>query len=406
MTINIVFIGPFGWQPKATMRTRALWLGQALVARGHRVTMLLPPWDDPGRAGQVWSEGGVRVVNVTLPVGLPLLFHTLLTRMLVNQALALRPDVIHFFKPKAYAGLAHWALWWRRRLGGPSKRSIRLVLDSDDWEQAWNEVAPYSAAQKRFFTWQEQWGLSHADAITVASRELVRLAAPYAGSTPVAYIPNGWSRTAHATFLNGVTDIDTTAITQARQRWCLGDGPVILLYTRFVEFRLARIVTLVKTVAAQVPAARWLVVGAGLQGEERRLASRLQEAGLAKFVRFAGWLPPEEVPLCFRLADIAIYPYDDTLLNRTKCAVKLIDLLLAGLPVVADAVGQNSDYIRPGQSGLLVPPENDAAFGQAIVDLLQSQEKRQSLGRAATAHIKANFAWSKLAQTVEEVYTC
>jgi len=34
--------------------------------------------------------------------------------------------------------------------------------------------------------------------------------------------------------------------------------------------------------------------------------------------------------------------------------VKLIDLLSAGVPVVADAVGQNSEYIRHNETGLLV----------------------------------------------------
>ena len=136
MTKNIVFIGPFALRPKATMSIRAVPLAKGLVARGHRVTVLIPPWDDPERAGQTWAEDGVQVVNVPLPQGvfrLPLLFHLVLTRALVAWALQLQPDVVHFFKPKAYAGLAHWVLWWLRRSG---RHVIRLVVDTDDWEQA------------------------------------------------------------------------------------------------------------------------------------------------------------------------------------------------------------------------------------------------------------------------------
>jgi hypothetical protein len=136
--MNIVMIGPFGLQPKATLSFRALPMAKALVARGHSVTVLIPPWDHPADAGREWVEDGVRVVNVPLPRQVPLLFHVLLTRRLVTRALALRPDVIHCFKPKAYAGLAHLILWWLRRLRFTKTLppTVRLVVDEDDWEQA------------------------------------------------------------------------------------------------------------------------------------------------------------------------------------------------------------------------------------------------------------------------------
>lgn len=429
--MNIVFIGPFGWRPKTTMRTRALWLAKALVARGHAVTILIPPWDDPERAGQVWEDEGVWVINVHLPAGVPLLFHLLLTRTLVRQALALQPEVIHFFKPKAYAGLAHWAMWWQRRLRGephtgetqaaedeiifgPSSvvrrssyvqpRKVKLVLDSDDWEQAWNEISPYSAVQKRFFTRQEQWGLRHADAITVASRELEGLVKSYAGQTPMAYVPNGYYAGINSGLLNREAGLDFERIAAIRHKWQLGDSPIVLLYSRFLEFRLERIVNLVKIVAEAVPEARWLMVGQGLQGEEKKLAAKLQQFGLAEYARFTGWAPLAEVPAYFQTADLAVYPYDDTLINRAKCSVKLIDLLAAGLPVVADAVGQNCEYIQSDVSGILTPPEDDAAFGQAVVQLLQAPEQRRKMGQAAAQNIREHFNWATLAQIVEEVY--
>ena len=54
--MNIVMIGPFGLQPKATLSVRALPMAKALVARGHSVTLLVPPWDHPADAGREWEE--------------------------------------------------------------------------------------------------------------------------------------------------------------------------------------------------------------------------------------------------------------------------------------------------------------------------------------------------------------
>jgi glycosyltransferase involved in cell wall biosynthesis len=187
--------------------------------------------------------------------------------------------------------------------------------------------------------------------------------------------------------------------------WPLGrETPTVLLYSRFLEFRLERIVTLVQLVAEKLPQARWLIVGAGLHGEEIILADKLVQANLSQYVHFTGWLPAEQVPACFKAADVVVYPYDDTLLDRTKCSVKLISLLAAGLAVVADAVGQNCEYIESGVSGLLVPAEDDVAFGKAVVMLLQQPETRQQLGQAAAQIVPEKFSWSTLSQTAEKVY--
>ncbi len=53
------------------------------------------------------------------------------------------PDLVHIVKPRAYAGLVQWVLWQRRRrgIGDPP-----IVLDIDDWEQAWAPVNKYPVA--------------------------------------------------------------------------------------------------------------------------------------------------------------------------------------------------------------------------------------------------------------------
>src|SRR5574341_263560 len=106
LAMNIVMIGPFGPGGQDTSRLRALPMAQALAARGHSVTLLVPPWADPADAGRAREAAGLRVVHVALPPKLPLLFQAWLTLRLARQALALRPEVVHCFKSKAYSGLA------------------------------------------------------------------------------------------------------------------------------------------------------------------------------------------------------------------------------------------------------------------------------------------------------------
>jgi glycosyltransferase involved in cell wall biosynthesis len=327
----------------------------------------------------------------------------LIALRLARRALALRPDVVHLFKPKAYSGLVHWLL---SRL--PRARRPRLVVDTDDWEGpgGWNEIGGYTPAQRRFFAWQERWGLAHADAVTVASRTLESLV--WALGVPprrVFYVPNGVAENHEA---------------RSRKQEAGDDQSCILLYTRFFEFPVSRVVEILRRVREAVPEARLLIVGKGFSGEEEELVRLATQSGLtvqrdplpitfhvSRFtpdVTYFGWVPFDTLPTYFSQATLAIYPFDDTLVNRTKCAVKLRDLLAAGVPVVADAVGQNREYIRHGETGWLVSPGDVPAFAEAVVRLLQDAQLRQRLGWAAARDLRERFAWERLVETVERAY--
>jgi glycosyltransferase involved in cell wall biosynthesis len=382
-------------------------MAQALIARGHKVTVLVPSWDWPADAGRSWVENGVRIECLPLPAKLPLLFHLAVTQRLVRRAMALRPDVVHFFKPKSYAGLVHWFLVALRRL---SLNDARLVVDADDWEQAWNPVAGYPNWQRHLFTWQERWGLRHADAVTLASHNLQELAIGI-GVSPerIYYVPNG-IRPALAPMMSGLSAASSLPAERPRDgasvrlRHNLGGDPVILLYTRFAEFELARLVSLVGQLAGRVPSARWLVVGQGFAGEEHILAGQLRAVGLDRLVVLAGWVPAQDLPDYFAAADVAAFPFDDNPINRARCSVKLIDLLAAGLPVVTDAVGENKAYIIDRETGLLVPPGDTDAFAARLVGLLDDPVLCRQLGNAGRQRMLQHFAWPVLVEAVEEAY--
>lgn len=146
-----------------------------------------------------------------------------------------------------------------------------------------------------------------------------------------------------------------------------------------------------------------LLVGKGMWGEEQRFLS-LARAQLAGPVVDAGWVQPALLRQHFALADVALFPMDDTLINQAKCSVKLTDLLAAGVPVVAEAVGQCNEYVQHGVSGLLVPPGNTMAGAEAAAELLTQPERRAAIGGAAQAQLRRDFGWDHLATRGEEAY--
>ncbi len=389
--MHIVMIGPFGMLPLGTMRVRALPLARALVRRGHDVDILLPPWQNPEDAGRAWQDEGVQVENMSLPQRMPGWFQIRLTGAIVRSARVLRPDVVHFYKPKAYAGLAHMAL----------NRRFPAVVDTDDWEGpgGWNDLNPYPFPLKRFFGWQERWGLRSAGAVTVASLALQTLAWATGGKPErVFYLPNG---------VDPPADTGMDSVKTGR--------PIVLLYTRFYEFDMERLWRILLSVRLQAPQTQILVVGKGFFGEENTLLTQARDAGwhVAESTHltpefdliYTGLGTPDNLPHYFTQADLAIYPFDDTLVNRTKCPVKLLDLLAAGVPVVADAVGQITEVLKNGISGFLIPPGDDDTFAAAVVSLIRDNAQRHAMSVQAGRDMRERFSWEKLAIIAENAYT-
>lgn len=380
-------IGPFGLRPNQTMNSRALGLARPLHQQGHAVKLFMPPWHTPQEADTSWQEDGVDLRYTPLAGGI-----LGISRLLVREVLAWKPDVVHCFKPKAYSGLAAWWLWQFHR------HRLRLVVDTDDWEGwgGWNDLSPYTPLQKHFFAWQEQWGMRHCHALTTASRALQTIAWSM-GIAPdtVAYVPNGSGLPGRAS----VADVAAR-----RQALGLADRPVLLLYSRLFEFDTARLVAIVAALKTAVPHLTLLNVGAGLHATTASaFQSQLAAAGLHECVVDVGWLDLPQVPATLAAADVGIYLMEDTLLNRTKCPVKLADMVYAGLPVVAEAVGQVTEYVRHGENGFLCASGDQAGITAVLMRLLQSPEERHTLSQAAIRHSE-QFQWPRLAQKVAQTY--
>jgi glycosyltransferase involved in cell wall biosynthesis len=417
-------VGTFGMQPKMTMTTRALAMGQALARRGHEVTLVVPPWSWPEDSGREWVDGGVRVVNIALPgsgvtpvparkerdtggrgksawMTPPTIAggHATITSRLARRALAGRPEVIHCFKPKAYAGLVAMLVPALRGLG---QTRARLVLDTDDWEGpgGWNEIEPYPRLAKQLFAWQERWLPRRSDAVTVASRALETLM--WSLGVPPAqtlYVPNGLRPAFERLAL---TAADRAAV---RERLGLGEARVVVLYTsHFFEFTVERAMDVLARIARRAPGARFLVMGKGRFGEDERMRRAAARSGLEGRLVFPGWLDLADVPAHLAAADVALHLYDDTLVNRTKCSAKLLELMAVGLAVVAEEVGQNGATLRDGESGRLIAPGDAEALAATVAELLADPAAAARLGSRARRQVLGELTWDRLVEQVEAAY--
>jgi len=286
------------------------------------------------------------------------------------------------FKPKGYAGAAcTWLLM--KGFGG-------LVLDCDDWEGwgGWNEVKGYPWIIKEYIDRQEKWLIRRVPAITTASRILERRAIELRGSSRnVYYVPNcGASR-------KGVTMCESalsSAGLVAKGSFGLPDGPVIFYGGHFEVADDVMFFCRAAEHAARRSGATIVLVGEGPQlADVKKFFA--QREGMV--VRFFPRLPYEQFLRLIAASDVAAFPYPDTPIYRAKCSARIVDYMSMAKAVVTTAIGQNTDYIVDGESGVLVPPGDEARFAQALERLLQDPGLRVRLGQNAKQRIKEKFSW-------------
>jgi glycosyltransferase involved in cell wall biosynthesis len=379
-------LGTFGMRPKGTMSARAAGMGSALVKREWDVEIATVPWDNPADAGQSELLSGVRVANTRTvsPLRWPLA-----VRELIQISTRLRPDIIHLFKPKGFGDLAARYL---------QRKGLPVVVDMDDWEGTggWNDALPYTRLQRSLFDWQERTWPARAEGITVASRTLEAYAHTLgANQNNLVYLPNQLTCDRFQQ-LSGSRDVQN----QLRFVPNLGARTLrILLYTRFVEFSPEFVVAVLREVRSRFGAVELVIIGKSDDGRaEERLNECSRAAGVPDIIHNAGWISPELLVEFAAGCHVALVPFDDTRINRAKCSVKLLELLAAGIPIVASSVGENREYLARHGGGLLARPGDVNDHAERIITTFKNP------GLIPRASFKRSGTWNDVVDQIEDMY--
>ena len=82
----------------------------------------------------------------------------------------------------------------------------------------------------------------------------------------------------------------------------------------------------------------------------------------------------------------------------------LVEGMACGLPCVAvDAHGPGT-IVDDGETGWLVPPDDEEALADALVEVVNDSGERRRRGDAAYEVARERYAWPKLVRAVAHVY--
>jgi len=174
------------------------------------------------------------------------------------------------------------------------------------------------------------------------------------------------------------------------------DGALVGVVARLQpEKGVANFLRAAACVSRIFPDARFLVVGDGPLREE--LSGLARHLGVSERVRFLGYRTDSRALM--RLMDVLVVP---SLTEGSPLIV--LEAMAAGVPVVASAVGGIPDQIGHGEAGILVPPSDPDALGEALGALLQDPAYARRLGEAGRRRTENEFSHETLVRRIEAVY--
>jgi glycosyltransferase involved in cell wall biosynthesis len=145
-----------------------------------------------------------------------------------------------------------------------------------------------------------------------------------------------------------------------------------------------------------VPRAKLLLVGSGELDAPLRALTK--ELGLSESVVFAGPMSP--VGPVFFVAELFVLA---SWLEGLPLVV--LEAMAAGCPMVLTAVGGIPEVVHDGRTGLVVPPNDEAALERALLRMLEaSPDQRQAWARAAHEEARLRFSMERMVERTQAVY--
>lgn len=190
----------------------------------------------------------------------------------------------------------------------------------------------------------------------------------------------------------------TLTRTDARER--LGwptDRPIALVVRRLVRrMGLEDLITAVKLARQAVPDILLIIAGTGPLEEELRVRA----GDAAANIRFAGYVPDEDLPLAFRAADLSVVPS----VALEGFGLIVAESLAAGTPVLVTDVGGLPETVAGLSDACVIRERGAQGIAAALRDVVYGRLALPSAD-ACVRHARRCFDWPIVADQVRAAYS-
>jgi glycosyltransferase involved in cell wall biosynthesis len=139
-----------------------------------------------------------------------------------------------------------------------------------------------------------------------------------------------------------------------------------------------------------------LAISGALEEQFPHYRDWIVEHGLQRRVLWLGRVPSDSMPLLYAASDALVYPsfYEGF-------GLPPLEAMAVGRPVIASTASCLPEVL--GEAALLVDPDDDRAFAEAVSAVLTNSELRARLAEEGKAHA-AQYTWQGCAEETCNVY--
>jgi glycosyltransferase involved in cell wall biosynthesis len=198
---------------------------------------------------------------------------------------------------------------------------------------------------------------------------------------------------------NGV-DFATFRLASARGPRAASDPLRIVFVGRLIELKALDVV--IDAIARTLPIAPVSLEVVGDGPMRARWEQRASELGVARVVRFRGFLPQTEIPAVLDQSDMLVLPS----IHECGGAV-VLEAMAMGVVVAATAWGGPLDYLDPS-CGFLVDPSSREAmvdgFASAMLRAAREPDAVAAMAQRALARCRGEFDWQAKIDRMLAIY--
>jgi glycosyltransferase involved in cell wall biosynthesis len=188
---------------------------------------------------------------------------------------------------------------------------------------------------------------------------------------------------------------DSVELERVRRKYDLPER--FILYVGLVEPRknVPLLIRAYKNLVDQGSALPLVIVGRFGWNYEA-VFDQIEKLAIKERMQFTGYVPGEDLPFIYNLASLSVYPT-----QYEGFGFPALEAMACGVPVITSAVSSLPEIV--GDSGILVPPDDEDALTKAIVTVLNNPDLHAELARKGPIRA-ARFTWEQTAKQTLQVY--
>ena len=201
----------------------------------------------------------------------------------------------------------------------------------------------------------------------------------------------------------GGVDVDrfninlTVAEARTQLKWHL-ERPTIFCIRRLAKrMGLENLITAMALISDRFPDIMLYIAGKGALADT--LQAQIARLGLSDNVELLGYIPDEQLPLCYRAANFSVVPT----VALEGFGLIVVESLAAGTPVLGTPVGGIPEILRPFSDDLVFEGIDSQQIAAAIIEVLNGDRTLPS-SEACLEYVRANYEWKAIAQKIKAVY--